>query len=73
MDEGVVERGVDVGNTENELALCDLGAERDGFLSSSDLGLLGGLFGLHPLVRIHIQHKIASVLPLCTSQQHPAT
>ena len=27
MDESVVERGVDVGNTENELALADLGAE----------------------------------------------
>ena len=42
MDEGVVEGGVDVGNTENELAFADLGAERDGFGSGS-LGLLGGL------------------------------
>jgi len=33
MDEGVVEGGIDVGNAEYQLALCDLGPERDcGFL-----------------------------------------
>lgn len=73
MDEGVVERGVDMSDTEDELALRDLGSERDGFLSSSDLGLLGGLFGLHPFVRAHIQHKTPCVLPLCANQQHLGT
>ena len=42
MHESVVEGRVDVGNAEDELALADLGAERDGFLSCC-LGLLGGL------------------------------
>lgn len=51
MDEGVVERGVDVGNTEDELALADLGAERDGVLFLHDL-LLGGL---HPIAELAIQ------------------
>ena len=43
VDERVVERGVDVGNTEDELALADLGAKRDGGFLGSGLGLLGGL------------------------------
>lgn len=50
MDEGVVEGGVDVGNTEDELALVDLGAERDGVFGGGDLGLLGGLQVVHPPV-----------------------
>ena len=69
VDEGVVEGGIDVGNTENELALSDLGAERDGFLNGN-LGLLGGLL-VHPLVRLHIQHKTSSFRPLRTNTQHP--
>ena len=44
MDEGVVERGVDVSDTENELALSDLRTEGSGLLGH-DLLLLGGL---HP-------------------------
>lgn len=44
MDEGVVEGGVDVCDTEYELALSNLGTERDGLLLG-DLDLLGGL---HP-------------------------
>ena len=44
MDKGVVERGVDVSDTENELALSNLGTERNGLL-----GLLSDLLGgLHP-------------------------
>ena len=44
MDEGVVEGCVDVGDTEDKLALSDLGTERDGlFLRGLDL-----LGGLHP-------------------------
>lgn len=43
MDEGVVERGVDVGNPEDQLSLRNLGAERDGVLILRRLGLLGGL------------------------------
>lgn len=36
MDEGVIEGGIDVGNTEYQLSLRDLGTERDcGFLCSS--------------------------------------
>ena len=47
MDEGVVERGVDVSDTENELALSNLGPERDGcFLLGLDL-----LGCLHPNFR----------------------
>ena len=44
MDESVVEGGVDVCDTEYELALSNLGTERDGLLLG-DLDLLGGL---HP-------------------------
>jgi len=43
MDEGVVERGVDVGNPEDQLSLRNLGAERDGVLILRRLGLLGVL------------------------------
>ena len=47
MDEGVVEGSVDVGNTEYELALSNLGTKRDGlFLLGLDL-----LGGLHPKSR----------------------
>ena len=42
MDEGIVERGIDVGNTENELSLSDLRSERDSGFFLGDL-LLGGL------------------------------
>ena len=44
MDEGVVERGVDVSDTENELALSDLRPEGNGCLLLG-LDLLGCL---HP-------------------------
>lgn len=70
MDEGVVEGGVDVGNTEDELALADLGAERDGVLLGSSLGLLGGLC-VHPLVRLSIQRKANPSMPIHTLGQHP--
>lgn len=43
MDEGVVEGGEDVGNTENELALSDLGTEGDGVLLLSDFDFFGCL------------------------------
>ena len=59
MDEGIVERGVDVGNTENELALSNLGTERDGVFLSGSFGLLGGL--LHPDVSIFIHHNSVSL------------
>lgn len=44
VDESVVERGIDVGNTEDFLALSDLGTERDGDF------LLWGFLGLRRLV-----------------------
>ena len=55
MDEGVVEGGVDVSDTEDELALSNLGTERDGgfFLG---LGLLGRL-QVHPTVSKSIHPK----------------
>jgi hypothetical protein len=69
MDEGVVEGGVDVGNTKDKLALADLGAERDsGFLDGSS-GLLGSLT-IHPLVRHCIQHRARSPLLLHAIQRH---
>ena len=42
MDKGVVERGIDVGDAENELSLSDLRTERDGGFFLGDL-LLGRL------------------------------
>lgn len=42
MDKGVVERGIYVGNAENELSLSDLRTERDGSFFLGDL-LLGRL------------------------------
>lgn len=60
MDESVVEGGVDVGDTEDELALSDLGTERNGLL----LGYLDLLGGLHPDPR-------QSIHPIChCSPQH---
>ena len=47
VDESVVEGGEDVGDTEDELALSNLGTERNG-LFLLDLDLLGGL---HPKPR----------------------
>jgi hypothetical protein len=43
MDEGVVEGGEDASNTENELALSNLGTQRNGVLGSLSLDFLGGL------------------------------
>lgn len=43
MNESVVEGGEDASNTEDELALSDLGAERDGVLGGWSLDFLGGL------------------------------
>ena len=43
VNEGIVERSVDVGDAENELALSDLGAERDGVLLLLNLDFFGGL------------------------------
>ena len=54
MDERVVERRVDVRDTEDKLALSNLGTERDGGFLLGDLDLLGGLAG-HPFVSISIQ------------------
>ena len=42
MDEGVVERGEDVGNAEDELAISDLRAELDGGFFLGGLDFLGG-------------------------------
>lgn len=56
MDERVVERGEDVGNTEDELALSNLGTERDGGFFLGDLDLLRGL-EVHPIVSTSIQPK----------------
>ena len=55
MDEGVVEGCVDVGDTEDKLALSDLGTERDG-LFLRGLDLLGGLHpkfhqSIHPVLQ----------------------
>ena len=54
MDEGVVERREDVRDTEDELALRNLGAERDGVFLLGRLNLLGGL---HPMVSLPIHPK----------------
>lgn len=43
MDESVVEGGKDVSDTENELSLSDLGAERNGVFLLGCLDFLGGL------------------------------
>jgi len=43
MDEGIVERGKNVGNTENNLALSDLGAELNGGFLLGGLSFLWGL------------------------------
>jgi hypothetical protein len=40
MDESVVEGGVDVRNAKDELAFCDLGAERYGLIFLGGLGFL---------------------------------
>ena len=53
MNESVVEGSINVGDTEDELALSNLGTERDG-LFLLDLDLLGGL---HPKPR----HKQTNV------------
>lgn len=60
MDEGVVERSVDVCNTENQLALRNLGAERYSVVFLGRLGLLGGLESVHPSIRrsIHLEESI---------------
>ena len=55
MDEGIVERGVDMCNAEHELALSDLRTERDG-LFLRGLDLLGGLHpkfhqSIHPVLQ----------------------
>ena len=61
--EGVVEGGVDVRDAEDELALCNLGTERDGRLLLGRLDLLGGLY--HPDVSDHI-HRYHAL------QAHPS-
>lgn len=55
VNEGIVERGEDVGYAEDKLALSDLGAERDGVLLLLNLDFFGGLWKRHPKVsfRIH--------------------
>jgi len=42
MDKGIVERGVDVSNAENELSFSNLGTESNGLLLLN-LDFLGGL------------------------------
>ena len=44
MNEGVVERGVDVGNTEDKLSLSNLRTERNGVFVFGDLDFLGRLY-----------------------------
>lgn len=43
MDEGVIEGGEDVGNTEDGLTLSDLGTEGDGVFFLLDFDFFGGL------------------------------
>jgi hypothetical protein len=45
VNEGVVERGEDVSNTEDEFAFADLGSESDSLLSGGG-GLLGSALRL---------------------------
>ena len=54
MDEGVVERRIDMRNTEDELALSNLGTERNGGVFLRGLGLLRRL-QVHPKVSSSIQ------------------
>ena len=54
MNEGIVERGEDVGNAEDKFALSDLGAERDGVLLLLNLDFFGGLGERHPKVSFPI-------------------
>ena len=44
MDEGVIERGEDVGNTEDSLALSNLGTERDGGILLGGFNFFGRLY-----------------------------
>lgn len=57
MDEGIVERGVDVCDAEHEFTLSDLGAERHLGLFLGRLRLLGGL---HPHVNETIHYTQTS-------------
>ena len=62
MHEGVVEGGVDVRDTKDQLALCDLGAERDGVFLDGRLGLLGRLevdirWSARASILLHIDFK----------------
>ena len=73
VNEGVVERGVDVSNAENKLALSDLRTERGGLRLSCDLLDLGGLHpksgqSIQPIARIRTAH-----LAPCISQMHEWT
>ena len=61
MDEGIIEGGVNVSDTEHELALSNLGTEGDGLLLG-DLDLLGGL---HPDPRQSIHPKFRQYSPQC--------
>lgn len=56
VDKGVVERGIDVGNTENEFSLSDLRTERDSGFFLGDL-LLGSL---------HIHRSASSSIIHCS-------
>lgn len=49
MDEGVVERGIDVSDTEHQLALSNLGTEGNGDFFLGDLDFLGRL-QVHPAI-----------------------
>lgn len=54
MDEGVVERRVDVCDSVYKLALRDLGAEGDGGFFTGGLDFLGRL---HPIIELAIHHE----------------
>ena len=62
MDKSVVERGVDVSDTEDELALSNLGAERNGLLLLLRLSLLRRL---HPEVCQAIHPNFADSTVYC--------
>lgn len=67
MDEGVVEGGEDASNTENELALSNLGTERNGVLGGLGLDFLGGLSLISLAQGLESTNPIAAI----ASKRHP--
>ncbi len=58
MDEGIVERCINVGNAKHEFTLSNLGTERDGGFILGGFTLLGRLNQqrVHPVVSYSIHH-----------------